>query len=138
MTIVWLVIVIALALIEVMTVNLVTVWFVASGIVALVAAYFKVPTVIQLAIFVILGIILLLTTKKPLEKLLNKTNKHRTNIDRILDMEGIVTQEIKKSSYGEVKVDGKLWTATADKNIKKDCTVKILKIDGVKLVVEEV
>ncbi len=138
MTIVWLVIVIALAVIEVMTVNLVTVWFVASGIVALIAAYLGASTIIQLAIFVILGVLLLLLTKKPLEKLLNKTNKHKTNLDRIFEMEGIVTEEIKKGSTGEVKVDGKRWTAIADKTIKKDSTVKILKIDGVKLVVEEV
>lgn len=138
MTIVWLVIVIALAVIEVMTINLVTVWFVASGIVALIAAYFGVSPIIQLAIFVLLGIILLVFTKKPLEKLLNKSNNHKTNLDRIFEMEGIVTEEIKKGSTGEVKVDGKRWTAIADKTIKKDSTVKILKIDGVKLVVEEV
>lgn len=138
MTIVWLVIVIAASVIEVMTVNLVTVWFVASGIAALIAAYFGAKVITQLAIFVILGTALLLLTKKPLEKLLNKTNKHRTNLDRILDMEGIVTEEIKKGSTGEVKVDGKRWTAIANKTIKKDSTVKILKIDGVKLVVEEV
>ncbi len=137
MTILWLSIVIALAFIEVITVNLVTIWFVASGIVALIASYFTNSFFIQLAIFVILGTILLITTKKPLEKLLNKT-KHKTNLDRIIDMEGIVTEDINKNSSGEVKVDGKRWTAIAQKSIKKDSTVKILKIEGVKLIVEEV
>lgn len=137
MTILWLAIVIFLTLIEVMTVNLVTIWFVASGIVALIASFFDIQPIIQLAIFVILGIILLLTTKKPLEKLLNK-NKHKTNLDRIMDMEGIVTEEIANKKAGEVKVDGKKWTAIAKETIKKDCTVKIIKIEGVKLIVEEV
>ena len=118
MTILWLSIVIALAFIEVITVNLVTIWFVASGIVALIASYFTNSFFIQLAIFVILGTILLITTKKPLEKLLNKT-KHKTNLDRIIDMEGIVTEDINKNSSGEVKVDGKRWTAIAQKSIKK-------------------
>jgi len=137
MTITWLIIIIVLSIIEAVTVNLVTIWFVASGIVALIVSYFDVSVDIQIGIFVILGIILLLTTKKPLEKLLNKT-KQKTNIDRILDMQGIVTEEIDKNSPGEVKVDGKRWTAIANKKIKKDCTVKILKIEGVKLIVEEV
>lgn len=137
MTILWLAIVIALAFIEVITINLVTVWFVASGIVALIASYFTDSFFIQLAIFVILGTLLLITTKKPLEKLLNKT-KHKTNLDRVLDMEGIVTEDITKNTPGEVKVDGKRWTAIAEKTIKKDSTVKILKIEGVKLIVEEV
>ncbi len=137
MTLLWLIIVIALALIEVFTINLVTIWFVASGIVALILSFFEVPTYIQVATFVILGIVLLFTTKKPLEKMLNKT-KQKTNIDRVLDMEGIVTEEIDKNSPGEVKVDGKRWTAVANNKIEKNATVKILKIEGVKLIVEEV
>jgi membrane protein implicated in regulation of membrane protease activity len=137
MTLIWLLIVIVLGLIELFTVNLVTIWFVASGIVALVLSYFDVPVPIQVTVFVILGIILLFTTKKPLEKMLNKT-KQKTNVDRVLDMEGIVTEEIDKNSPGEVKVDGKRWTAIADTKIPKDATVKILKIEGVKLIVEEV
>ncbi len=137
MTIVWLVIIIALTFIEVETINLVTIWFIASGIVSLIASFFDVSVFIQFAIFVILGTILLLTTRKPLVKILNK-QKHKTNLDRIFDMTGIVTEEISKDAPGEVKVDGKRWTAIADKTIKKDSTVKILKIDGVKLIVEEV
>lgn len=137
MTIFWLIIVIILGLIELFTINLVTIWFVASGIVALILSFFDVPTIVQVATFVILGIILLFTTKKPLEKMLNKT-KQKTNVDRVLDMEGIVTEEINKNSPGEVKVDGKRWTAVAETKIPKDATVKILKIEGVKLIVEEV
>lgn len=137
MTILWLVIVIGLALIEIATVNLVTIWFVASGIVSLILSYTKIPVIIQVAVFAILGIILLLTTRKPLEKLVNK-NRQPTNLDRILEMEGIVTEDISKNNPGEVKVDGKRWTAISDKSIKKDSTVKILKIEGVKLIVEEV
>lgn len=137
MTIVWLIIVLALAFIEIITVNLVTIWFVASGLVALVAAYFEVSPLIQVAIFVLLGTLLLITTKKPLEKLLNKS-KQKTNLDRVIGMEGIVTESISKAKSGEVKVDGKRWTAVANKSIKENTTVKILKIDGVKLIVEEV
>ena len=137
MEIIWLVIIGVLAFVEALTVNLVTIWFIASALVSLVLSFFKVKTSIQVAVFVILGVILLLTTRKPLQNLVNKT-KTRTNADRILDMEGIVTEDITKNEAGEVKVDGKKWTAIADKEIKKGSTVKILKIEGVKLIVEEV
>ena len=137
MTIIWLLIIIALTIIEAVTVNLVTIWFVASGIVALILSFFDISVPIQVATFVILGIILLFTTKKPLEKLLNKT-KQKTNLDRVLDMEGIVTEQIEKNHPGEVKVDGKRWTAVAENKILEGATVKILKIEGVKLIVEEV
>ena len=136
MKIVWLVTAIVLAIIEASTVNLVTIWFIASALVALLLAYLGVSTYIQIAVFVILGVVLLIFTRKPLEKLLKKT-KQKTNADRVLDMTGIVTKEITEEESGEVKVDGKKWTAISKQNIKEGSKVKILKIDGVKLIVEE-
>ena len=65
-------------------------------------------------------------------------NKQKTNLDRVVGMEGIVTEKISKNNPGEVKVDGKRWTAISDKTIEEGKTVKILKIEGVKLIVEEV
>ena len=53
-------------------------------------------------------------------------------------MIAIVTEEIKKNKPGEVKVDGKRWTAISNKKISVDSTVRVLEIDGVKLKVEEV
>jgi membrane protein implicated in regulation of membrane protease activity len=51
-------------------------------------------------------------------------------------MQGIVTEEIRKNEVGEVKVDGKKWSAIADNKIEVGSIVKILKINGVKLKVE--
>ena len=52
-------------------------------------------------------------------------------------MEGVVIEDILKNKNGAVKVDGKVWTAYANKNIKKDAIVKIKKINGAKIEVEE-
>lgn len=134
---IWLGIIILLALIEVMTVNLTTVWFVISGLIALLVSLFIDNFFLQFAIFVVLGIVLLSQTKGVLEKWL-QNNHPKTNLDRIIGMEGIVTEEIKKNTPGEVKVDGKKWTAIASKKIKKGSTVHILEISGVKVLVEEV
>ena len=136
MKILWLVTAIVLAIIEAATINLVTIWFIASALVSLLLAYLGVSTYVQIAVFVLLGVVLLILTKKPLEKLLKKT-KQKTNADRVLDMSGIVTEEIKEDKPGEVKVDGKRWTAISKQNLKEGSKVKILKIDGVKLIVEE-
>jgi len=134
---IWLGVVIALALIECMTVDLVTIWFVASGLVTLVLSFFIDSYFIQFLVFVILGLVLLVTTRKYLVRLIGKKTE-KTNLDRVIGMTAIVTEEIKKNSPGEVKVDGKRWTAISDKKIKVDSTVKVLEIDGVKLRVEEV
>ena len=134
---VWLIIVIILTVLEATTINLTTIWFVISGIIALISSFFIDNYLIQFAIFVILGILLLVTTKPILEKTL-KTKKEATNMDRIIGSEGIDTEKITRSQNGEVKVDGKRWTAYADKVINVGKTVKVLSINGVKIKVQEV
>lgn len=130
----WLVIVIILGIIELITVNLVSIWFIASGIIALISSLFIDNIVIEFAIFVILGIIFMLLTKPFINNI--KPNV-KTNLDRIVGMTGIVTEEINKNKNGEVKVDGKLWTAYSDKKIKVGSTIVVLSINSVKLKVEE-
>lgn len=132
----WVFIIIVLAFIEVITVNLTTVWFVVSAIVSLLLSFLGVDFYIQFAVFTLLGIFLLITTRSSLQKLLNN-HKENTNLDRVIGMTGIVTEAIEKNKIGEVKVDGKKWSAVSNENLKVDATVKILKIDGVKLIVEE-
>ncbi len=135
--VIWLVIVILLGIIEAATVNLVSVWFIASGIVSLFVSLFCDSFFIQFGIFVVLGVILMILTRSTLVELLVK-NKEKTNLDRVIGMTGIVTLEIKKNTVGEVKVDGKLWSAVSEKKIKVGEEVKVVKIDGVKLVVEKI
>ena len=132
----WLIIILFLGFIEAITVNLVTIWFVISGIVSLILSFFIDDFIIQFSVFVILGILLLITTRSWLNKVF-KINKYKTNLDRVIGMQGIVTEKITKNSPGEVKVDGKRWMAISDKTINVDNDVKILGIDGVKLKVEK-
>lgn len=134
---IWLCIVISLILIELTTINLVTIWYIASGIVAMILSIFIDNYFIQFLVFVILGTVLLVTTREYLVKLIG-SKKEKTNLDRVIGMTAIVTEEIKRNKPGEVKVDGKRWTAVANKKIKIDSAVKVLEIDGVKLKVEEV
>lgn len=134
---IWLLIIIFLVIIETMTINLTTIWFVISALCSLVLSFFIDNFFIQFLLFVLLGVILLITTRPILKKFI-KLNDEATNIDRVIGMNGIVTEDITKNSYGEVKVDGKRWTAYSDKNIEKDSLVKVLKINGVKIKVEKV
>lgn len=131
----WLVLIIILTIIEVITINLVTIWFVVSGIVALILSFWITNSVILSTVFVVLGIILLLTTKPILDKLLKHSSP--TNLERIIGSTGIVTESIKKDAIGEVKADGKRWSAIADEEILEGEKVKIKKIDGVKLIVKK-
>lgn len=130
----WLAIVIGLAILEMATTSLVSIWFVLSGLLAMVASLFIKSILIQVAIFVIFGSLFMILTKKITKKIVPE--KQKTNLDRIVGMTGIVTEKITKNHPGEVKVDGKRWTAVSNKTIEIGSSVKILEINSTKLTVE--
>ena len=134
--IIWLIIIIALTVLEIATIGLVSVWFIASGIVALILSFFVDSFYIQFAVFVVLGIMLLITTRPILTKFI-VPKKSKTNLDRVIGMTGVVTEKITKNEVGEVKVDGKRWSAVAKSKIDVGEEVIIKDIDGVKLIVEK-
>lgn len=132
----WTFLIIALTIIEAVTVELVTVWFIASALVSLILSIFIDNLVIQFGVFVILGVILLITTRPILLKIL-KPKDVKTNLDRVIGEKAIVTQDILPDEKGEVKIDGKRWTAISKEKLVVGTPVKVLKIDGVKLQVEK-
>ncbi len=132
----WLILVIVLSFVEIATVNLVSIWFVASGIVAMVLSFIIADTATVTTIFILLGILLLIISRPIVNKLRSKDNE-KTNLDRIIGERAIVTEDIKKNEVGEVKADGKRWSAISKDICLVNDTVKILKIDGVKLIVEK-
>lgn len=132
----WIIMIIILTVLEAISVNLTTIWFVASGIVSLIISFFNDSLILQFGVFVVLGVILLVTTRPLLKKLL-KVDPIKTNLDRVIGMKGVVTSKIEPLTIGEVKVDGKKWSAISDETIDIDDTVEVLKIDGVKLIVKK-
>ena len=133
---IWLAIVIILSIIEAATVNLVSIWFVVSGIITMIVTLLTDNLTIQITTFLLLGIIFMLLTRKTIKKI--SPEKAKTNLDRIIGMEGIVTEKITKTNPGEVKVDGKKWTAIANNTIDTGPAVKILEINSTKLKVERI
>ena len=133
----WLVLVIVLSFVEIATVSLGSIWFVASGIVAMILSFFIEDTAIITTIFILLGIFLLVISRPIVNKLRSKDNE-KTNLDRIIGETAIVTEDIKKNVVGEVKVDGKRWSATSSTTLKVGEKVKILissiGIDNVKVI----
>lgn len=136
MWILWLIIVILLTFLEIITINIVSVWFIMSALISLILSFFIDSFYIQFGVFVLLGLILMLLTRPLLLKKLNKSTV-KTNLDRVIGMKGVVTLEITKLNVGEVKVDGKVWSAISSEKISVGTTVVVDAIDGVKLVVRK-
>ena len=66
---IWLAIIIILAIIEMATINLVSIWFVISGIIAMIVSLFIDNLFIQVSAFVLGGTILLILTKNAIKKI---------------------------------------------------------------------
>ena len=137
MTLFWLVLFVVLALFELATVNLVSIWFSLGALITTFVSLATDNVMVHLAVFTLSSILLLLLTK-PFVKKLKKRDVIPTNLDRVIGKVGVVTETIEKDDIGEVKVLGKKWSAYSDKEIKENSKVKVLSINGVKLKVEEI
>lgn len=141
MSILWLIAAGVFILIEAVTYQLVSIWFVAGCIAsaAVVAIKPDIPMVEQLAICLSVSAVIIIITR-PLVKKLVDTKKEATNVDAIIGKTAVVTQEISNvEARGEAQVDGKMWTArnAGEGIIEKDSVVRVVKIDGVKLIVSK-
>lgn len=134
----WLVIAVAALIIELVTVNLVSVWFVAGAVAAFIAALLGAAVSVQVGVFVLVTAILLIFTMPAARRLL-QNSRQATNSDRIIGQEAVVTEEIDNiKSTGQVKVLGNTWSATSYDNevIPKGSKVVVNSISGVKAVVK--
>lgn len=133
---VWLGIIILLAIVELLTVELTTIWFVISGVVALLLTFITNNFLLQFVVFVVLGVILLVSLKSYLQTFLEERSKNK-----LLNMDGKVLEDISKKKAGVVLVGRKKYiaytVATYNKKIKKGSVVEILEIDGTSLKVAE-
>ena len=134
---IWLIIFIVLVVIELLTINLVTIWFAIAAVFALIVDVITRNTMLEMLVFTVSSLLLLLLTK-PLIKRIKVKKIESTNLDMVINKVGIVTEDILNDKIGEVKVLGKKWSAYSDSEIKKQEKVKILSIDGVKLKVEKI
>lgn len=141
MVYVWLGLAVFLAVLEVATAQLVSVWFVAGALVSLVCAatFFSDNILLQVIVFIVVSAIALIITR-PLMKKLKKFDKTHTNSDRYLGKVGVVTQDIDNvRATGMVEIDGSKWTArsSSDEVIASGEKVIVDEIKGVKLMVSK-
>jgi membrane protein implicated in regulation of membrane protease activity len=137
--IVWLILLVVLIIIEIITMGLSTIWFAGGALIAFVASLLGVNVVIQVVLFLVVSILLLVSTRPVAMRYLNRT-RVRTNVESLIGKKAVVTERIENiHSHGQVQVNGLEWMARSlndDVEIEKDEIVCIVRVDGVKLIVE--
>lgn len=138
--VIWLLAVAALLIIEAITVGLTTIWFAGGCLAAAVAAWFQADLVVQLLLFFGVSVLLLVFTRPLAVKYMRK-GVTKTNAESLVGQTAVVIQSIcNLEQTGQVRIHDIEWMARTEdggKTIPEGAVVKILRIDGVKLIVEE-
>ena len=133
----WLIALVALAVLEGVTVTLVSLWFALGALAALITSFFVDNIWVQFAGFLVVSLATLLVIR-PLTRRYVTPSQVATNADRAVGAEGIVIQAIdNRKAQGQVTVSGAVWTARSESEevIPQGAQVRVLRIEGVKLIV---
>jgi membrane protein implicated in regulation of membrane protease activity len=138
----WLSLAIALTVIELSTVQLVSIWFAAgAAVTAIIKGIFpQLGISWQIILFVAVSVALFASTRRFVKKFLSsRKEEQKTNLDLIIGKEAIVVEEINNiRGEGAVKIDGKVWSARSSdgSDIPVDTIVIFKEINGNKAMVE--
>ncbi len=138
--ILWLGLTIVLGVVELMSLGLTSIWFAAGALCAFVCAMLGLGLGIQVVVFVVVSLVLLFFTRPLALRYLN-SGTTKTNAEALIGRTVRVTGDISNlKDEGQVTVNGLEWTArSADDTctFRRGDLVKIVRIEGVKLIVEE-
>ena len=134
----WLAIMVVLLIVEAACpFHLVSIWFAAGALVAMIISMLGGELWLQIIAFCIVSGALLAGLWPFIRKFLNP-NLTKTNVDSVIGSEGIVTADIDNlNAVGQVKLGGMEWTArsTSGEQIPVGTRVKVDRIEGVKVFV---
>lgn len=139
-TVYWLVLFVALLIIEIITMGLTTIWFAGGALAAFLAGVIGFGLVVQVVTFLAVSILLLVLTRPIAMKYFNQ-ERQKTNAERLIGEKALVLEDIDTlKAVGTVIIDGQEWSAKTDEpdgKIRKDTIVEVEGIQGVKLIVSE-
>lgn len=139
MEILWLVLFVALIVLELATTQLICIWFAGGALASFICALLNLNVAVQSIVFVLVSAILLMLTKNVVKKLKQEPGE-KTNTEALIGQSAVVTEEISnKKAKGSVKIRGLEWSARSldENDIPAESYVIVKEIDGVKLIVEK-
>ena len=126
------------AVVELVTLNLVSIWFAVAALIAMVAALLDASLTVQFILFgasSIAGFLAFIFLVRPK---LGKRVLTPTNADRIMNKEGVVTDTIDSTTgTGLIRVEGQVWSARTEEEgiLAKGTPVRVIGLRGVKAIV---
>ena len=134
---VWFGLLVVFLAVESSSVNLISLWFAAGALVALVLSLLHVELWIQVVVFLAVSS-LLLASLRPIAKKYLTPKIVKTNVDSVIGSTGIVTQSIDNvKAEGQVKLGAMYWTArsVSGEPLAEGTLIRVERIEGVKVFV---
>jgi len=135
--IIWLALIVVFIIMEAATVQLISTWFAVGALAAMIVSLIGGEIWLQVLVFLTVSIVLL-AMLWPMARKHLKPKLVATNADALIGKLCIVTEAIDPVEGGRVKLGDVTWSARSEKGIPVGVQVKILKIQGAKVFVEEV
>lgn len=134
--IIWLAAAVVFGIVELATIQLVSIWLAIGSVAAMIACTLGVPAWVQILVFGVVSAVFLILTR-PFVKKVIKIKHVSTNADRMIGKTVVVTEKISKDSNGAVVYSGVTWTAKSEngEEIQTGEEVEIKAIEGSKLIV---
>lgn len=120
-------------------IHLVSIWFAAGSLVALIASFLAAPLWLEIVLFLVVSSAMVALFWPFIQKFLNP-KVEKTNVEAIIGTQGYVTADIDNvTAVGQVKLGAMEWTArsTSGTPIPKGTLVKVDRIEGVKAFVSQ-
>ena len=133
----WLAAMVVFILAEAATVTLVSIWFAAGALAAIVVALLGGGLGLQVMTFLLVAALMLISLRSVVRKYI-RPRLVRTNVDAIAGTTGFVTTPINNvAALGQVKLNGMEWSArsTDGTHIPEGTLVKVDRVEGVKVFV---
>lgn len=137
----WFGLAVAFLVTEVLTADLVCIWFGAAALVTgiVLAIFPTLPIAWQFVIFVGISAVLVAATRPLVKRLLHFERSRDTNLDRLIGSVAAVTERIDNlAATGAVRLGGVVWTARSmdGEPIEEGAYVIFVKIEGNKALVK--
>lgn len=135
--ILWLVLLVAFIMVEASTVAVVSLWFAAGALAALIAAMLGAQLWLQAVLFAAVSALLLIALRPMVRKFFTP-KLTPTNVDAVIGAEGLVTAAIDNvMCTGQVKIGTVEWTARSANGqpIEAGARIKVDRVEGVKAIV---
>lgn len=132
---IWALLAVIFAIFELITTAFFLIWFAVGAIVAAILNYLGFDIYVQFIAFVIVSLVLILSTRKFADKITPEPSK-KTTADRLIGKHGKIIRKLEDNNY-IVRVSGEEWSAKGE-DMNVDDNVEIVGIDSIKLIIKKI